>query len=156
VTVLATRLKDSRLNNLLLSLRRSTGLSVVERSKGLRRAFRCLKKGEVLGVVIDQDTSVESVIVDFMGEPTKTPVGPVKLAARTGATIVPLAMLMTDKGDYELEVSKPISISGDDTDLEQDVERCSKAVEQFIRKEPTQWVWMHKRWKSVKSSMYPQ
>jgi KDO2-lipid IV(A) lauroyltransferase len=154
VTVLATRIKDSRLNDLLTDLRRSAGLKVVERSRGLRQAFRCLRKGEILGVLIDQDTSVQSVVVDFMGEPTKTAIGPVRLAARTGAPIVPLAMLMNEEGKYEVEVSEPVSVVGGDSGLEHDVENCSKAVERFIQKEPTQWVWMHKRWKSVKSDLY--
>jgi KDO2-lipid IV(A) lauroyltransferase len=154
VNVVATRLKDSRLNDLLVNLRRSAGLCVVERSKGLLQAFRCLKKGEILGVLIDQDTSVESVVVDFMGEPTKTAIGPVKLASRTGAAILPVAMLMTDEGNYEIEVSQPVQVGEDGATLEDDVERCSKAVERFIQKEPTQWVWMHKRWKSVKSNLY--
>lgn len=155
VNVLATRLKDSRLNDMLVSLRRSVGLTVVERSKGLMQAFRCLKHGEILGVLIDQDTSVESVIVDFLGKPTKTAVGPVKLASRTGAAIVPLAMLMTEEGDYRIEVKEPISVGDNGSSLERDVQKCSKAIEEFINKEPCQWVWMHKRWKSVFSDIYP-
>jgi KDO2-lipid IV(A) lauroyltransferase len=154
INVLATKLKDSRLNNLLIGIRQSAGVIVIERSRGLRQAFRCLKKGEVLGVLIDQDTSVESVVVDFLGEPAKTAVGPVKLAARTGAPIVPMAMLMTDNGNYRLEVKSPIAINGDGSSLEEDVERCSKALEGFIQEEPSQWIWIHKRWKSLRSEIY--
>ena len=154
LTVLATSMKDSRLNDLVVDLRSSVGLKVVERSRGLPEAFRCLKRGEMLGVVIDQDTSVESVIVDFLGRPAKTPVGPVKLASRTGAAVVPMAMLMTDDGDYQVEVKEPVTIGDNGSSLEHDVEKCSKAVEEFIHRTPSQWVWMHKRWKSVLSDMY--
>ncbi len=154
INVLATSLKDSRLNRLLVEVRRDVGLRVLDRSGGLIGAFRCLKRGEILGVLIDQDTSVESVLVDFLGKPAKTAVGPVKLAARTGAAIVPLAMLMTDEGTYEIEVKQPIEINGGDDSLKRDVELCSKAVEDFIRRSPTQWVWMHKRWKSVQGEIY--
>ncbi len=154
INVLATELKDARLNNLIVNLRRKAGLAVLERSRGLKGALRCLKRGEILGVLIDQDTSVDSVLVDFLGRPAKTAVGPVKLASRTGAAIVPLAMLATKDGEYRIEVKEPIFVSGEEASLVNDVERCSKAVETFIRAEPSQWVWMHKRWKSVASDMY--
>jgi KDO2-lipid IV(A) lauroyltransferase len=140
VTVLATSMKDPRLNKLVLGLRRSVGIKVAERSRSVVGAFRCLTRGGVLGVLIDQDTSVESVVVDFLGSPAKTAVGPVKL--------------MNDDGGYRIEVKEPVEIGGNGSSLEDDVERCSKAVEDFIRREPSQWVWMHKRWKSELSEMY--
>jgi KDO2-lipid IV(A) lauroyltransferase len=153
LTVMATRIKDPRLDDLLVGIRSKAGLRVLERSKGLVGAFRCLKRGEMLGVLIDQDTSVDSVTVDFLGHPARTPVGPAKLAARTGAAIVPMAMLMTPEGTYRIEIREPINLNGD-TPLDHDVERCSKVLEEFIRHDPDQWVWMHKRWKSVFSDMY--
>jgi KDO2-lipid IV(A) lauroyltransferase len=154
INVMARDLKDSRLNDLVLDLRRSTGLTVLERSSGVRQALRCLRRGEVLGLLIDQDTSVDSVVVDFLGRPAKTAVGPVRLARHTGAAIVPLAMMMTDRGGYRIEVTAPIFVSADENMLSKEVERCSKAVEAFIRAAPEQWVWMHKRWKSLASEMY--
>ena len=154
VNVLATRLRDSRLNDQLVSLRDTVGLKVIERSRGLKQAFRCLRRGEVLGVLIDQDTSVDSVIVDFLGQPAKTAVGPVKLAARTGASIVPLAMLLMDDGSYHIKVREPLHIGGHSDALKCDVEECSKAIEGFIYEKPSQWVWMHRRWKSVRSDIY--
>lgn len=154
VTVLATRMKDARLNDVVVGLRQQLGMVVLDRSRGLREALRCLRRGEVLGVLIDQDTSVDSVVVDFLGRPAKTAVGPVKIAVRTGAAIVPMAMLMDENGRYRLEIGEEIAIDGLDTSLVKDVERCSKAVESFIRAEPSQWVWMHKRWKSVVADLY--
>jgi KDO2-lipid IV(A) lauroyltransferase len=154
ISVLATKMKDSKLDDLVVGLRRGVGLSVLERSGGAKGAMRCLKRGEILGVLIDQDTSVDSVVVDFLGQPAKTAVGPVKLASRTGAAIVPLAMLATDSGEYRIEVREPVELSGDQGSLEADVERCSKAIEAFVRAEPSQWVWMHRRWKSTASGLY--
>jgi KDO2-lipid IV(A) lauroyltransferase len=154
VHALAARVSNSRLDELLLDLRKSSGVRIYERSSAIRPALRCLRRGEFLGVLIDQDTKVDSVLVDFMGSPAKTAVGPVKLALRTGAPVVPMAMLMTDDGRYEIEISEPIRLGNNGATLEEDVERCSKAIEGFIRRAPSQWVWMHKRWKSVKSDLY--
>jgi len=154
LTVLATPVRNKRLDGLLVGLRRSTDMTVLERSRSLLGAFRCLKQGEMLGVLMDQDTSVESVVVDFLEHPAKTPVGPVKLASGTGAAIVPMAMLMTDGGRYRIEIKEPVEIDGGGDMLKRDVSKCSGAIEDFIRSEPTQWVWMHKRWKSVSAEIY--
>jgi KDO2-lipid IV(A) lauroyltransferase len=154
INVVATTIRDARLNDMLVGLRRGSELRVLERSRALVGAVRCLKRGEVLGVLIDQDTSVESTVVDFLGHPAKTAVGFVKLAAATGAVLLPMAMLMTEDGGYEVNIREPVDIGGNGCSLEDDVEKCSKAVEQFILEEPTQWVWMHKRWKSVNAEMY--
>jgi KDO2-lipid IV(A) lauroyltransferase len=154
VNVLATRVRNERLDDLLIGIRRKAGLKVLERSRELMSAFRCLKHGEMLGVLIDQDTAVESVTVEFLGHPAKTPVGPAKLASRMGAAVVPMAMLLKPDGRYRLEIKEPIRPNGDGSSLTEDVATCSKALEEFIREEPTQWVWMHKRWKSVFSDIY--
>jgi len=154
LNVLATRMKNAPVNQLLLGLRKSAGLRVLERSGELMGAVRALRRGEMLGVLVDLDTSVESVIVDFLGRPAKTAAGYVKLATVTGASLVPMAMLMREDGRYEIQVNEAIGITGNRDSLKSDVELCSKAVEDFIRQEPTQWIWMHKRWKSVCSEIY--
>lgn len=154
VNVVATTLRDNKLNDVINEIRAGSGMKVLERRKGTIGVMRCLKRGEALGVLIDQDTSVQSVEVDFMGVPAKTAVGPVRLSARTGATILPAAMLMTDDGKYHVEIREPLCIVGKPGTLRDDVSKCSDAVESFIRKQPNQWVWMHKRWKSVRPEIY--
>jgi len=154
VNLLATRMKDGRLEKLLSRIRRKAGLVVIERSSGLKDALRCLKRGEMLGILIDQDTAVDSVVVDFLGRPAKTAVGPVKLALHTGAAIVPMVALGSDDGKYRIDVKQPLAVSTDRARLTDSVEKCSKAVEAFIDVDPAQWVWMHKRWKSVASEVY--
>ncbi len=154
VNVVASPLRDKRLNRLVNKMRTRVGLKVVDRSKGVLSAVRCLRRGEIVGVLIDQDTSVESVVVDFLGIPAKTAIGPVWLARQTGAIVVPLAMLMEKNGNYRIEVKQPIELNDDPTSIEESVERCSKEVEEFVRRDPSQWVWMHKRWKSVMAELY--
>ena len=154
VNVVATTLRDDKLNDVIISIREGAGMKVLERRKGTMGAMRCLKRGEILGVLIDQDTSVQSAEVEFLGRRAKTAVGPVRLAASTGATILPVAMLMTDDGKYHVEIKEPICVVGKPRTILDDVKKCSRAVEDFILKQPTQWVWMHKRWKSVQPELY--
>ena len=154
VNAVATPLRDPRLNKLIVTVRESAGVKVLDRKKDTREVMRCLRRGEILGVLIDQDTSVQSVIVDFLGKPARTAAGPVRLASRTGAAIVPLAMLMDDNDNYVIQVKEPVYIGDGGNRLEKEVERCSKLVESFINREPCQWVWVHKRWKSIYKDLY--
>jgi KDO2-lipid IV(A) lauroyltransferase len=154
INVVATTLRDNKLNDIINQIREGSGMKVLERRKGTMGAMRSLKRGEVLGVLIDQDTSVQSVEVDFLGVRAKTAVGPVRLSAKTGAAILPAAMLMTDDGKYHVEIREPLCVVGEPRAVLEDVSACSRAVEEFILKQPEQWVWMHKRWKSVRPDMY--
>ncbi|MBN2089004.1 lysophospholipid acyltransferase family protein [candidate division KSB1 bacterium] len=146
-----TRLYDLRLDAILVKNRASVGMKVIERSTGARQIYKYLQAGGLVGILIDQDTRVDSVFVDFMGKPTYTPVGPVTFALRLGTPIVPAAIHLQPDNRHELEVYEEIEIEKTG-DPEQDriinTQKCSKAIEKMIFKDPIQWVWLHDRWKT--------
>lgn len=152
LAVVGTALYDPRLDEILVNERRLAGYHNIPRHTGsAREILRWLKSGGVLGILIDQDTRVEGEFVDFFGQPAYTPVGPVIFAERTQAPIVPLAIWMNDDFSHTVEIRPGLSLqqTGDaKADRIANVERCSKAVESFIRAHPEQWVWMHERWKT--------
>jgi KDO2-lipid IV(A) lauroyltransferase len=154
VNVIARRLNDRRLDALVVSYREKHGVRNIDRDKGAKAAIRCLLRGEALGLLIDQDTRVDSVFVDFMGQPASTPVGPASLALRTGAPVVPVATYRDSSAHHVIEVGSPIELSSEGEErelLRQNTERLSKAVERQIMRHPEQWVWVHERWKTVPS-----
>lgn len=152
LAVVGTALYDPRLDEILVEERKLAGYHNIPRHAGAaREMLRWLKSGGVLGILIDQDTRVEGEFVDFFGHPAYTPVGPVIFAERTHAPIVPLAIWMNEDCSHTVEIRReiPLQQTGDaKADRVANVERCSKAVEGFIRAHPEQWVWMHERWKT--------
>ena len=81
-----------------------------------------------------------------------TPVGPVLLAMKTRAALLPLAIHIRDDNTHLIELKEEIELqlTGDqEMDKRVNTQRCSKAIEDFINQYPTQWVWMHERWKTV-------
>jgi len=152
LSVLARPVRDGRFEKILDRLRRQKGMRPISRIANARPAYEALKRGGILGVLIDQDTPVKGVFCDFFGRPAFTPAGPAYLAMRTGAAVVPLAISMRSDGTHLVRILDPIDASARDGDVDgralEITRECTQALEKLIRYEPTQWVWMHERWKT--------
>jgi KDO2-lipid IV(A) lauroyltransferase len=124
-----------------------------------RAMLRTFKQGRPLGILIDQDTRVQSVFVPFFGRPAATPRGAADLALRFGAPV--LAGWSRRRGPrpgdgHEIDfVEIPYDPSPADRDGE--VTRltaaCTARLEAAIRGAPAEWVWMHERWKTRPESL---
>jgi len=150
--VVGTPLKDQKLNDLLFGFRRSSGATAIERGKEGFRLVKELLKGGSVALLIDQDTKVKSRFVNFFGRPAATPVGAALLAMKTGATVVP-AYIHFDEEDgmqhMHLFPGMPlISTGNEEQDMIANTQAYTTFIEEAIRKHPTQWVWMHERWKT--------
>jgi KDO2-lipid IV(A) lauroyltransferase len=156
VTVVARRMKDSRLAEELVAIRSSVGVTTVDRDSSPREMARVLKRGEVLGVLIDQHTSVGGTYVPFFNRPAFTPTGVAKLAMLTGAPIVPMADFLNHNGRHTIHVLPPIlppeNVTDRETAIHELTAECSLAVERLIRIDPKQWVWFHHRWRKAESA----
>lgn len=150
VSVLARTLYDRRLDSLLVGIRESAGIENIPRDASPRRFVSALRRGRILGILMDQDTKVSGVFADFLGRPAYTPLGPASLALATGAPVVPMAAFWSEGGRYIVEVRDAIEVerTGDrDADLMLITERLNSELGSFILSHPEQWVWMHDRWK---------
>ncbi len=147
----ATGLFDPRLDKILNETRNSAGYSNIARGKGTREIIRTIKKGEVVGMLIDQDTKAQGVFVDFFGKPAHTPYGPAILARRLEVPIIPIFIYLKDDLTYGIECQPPLDfVKTDDekNDITANTQKISDAYEAMIRRYPEQWAWMHKRWKN--------
>jgi Kdo2-lipid IVA lauroyltransferase/acyltransferase len=121
-----------------------------------RAMLKLLKQGGTLGILIDQDIrSVQSVFVPFFGRPAATPRAAADFALRFGATV--LVVTCHRRGDrpgdgHRIEAVE-VPYDAAPVDREAEVVRltsdCVALQEQAIRRHPAEWVWMHRRWKTV-------
>ncbi len=151
VNAVARELFYPRLDELFNRLLRAKGVNFIMRQSSLLSTMRALYKNQLLGLLADQDTRVESVFADFFGVPAKTPVGPVKLAYASGAALIPVFITRDTDGRHRIVVEPPLRLfgsKGNERALEQDVAACNKIIERHVRRCPEQWVWMHERWKT--------
>jgi Kdo2-lipid IVA lauroyltransferase/acyltransferase len=120
-----------------------------------RAMIRCFKQGKLLGILIDQDTRVQGVFVPFFGRPAFTPRGAADLALRFK---VPVVVGWCHRrgprpGDgHEIDLVE-VGYDAGAPDREAEAIRltsaCTARLEAAIRAAPSEWVWMHERWKTA-------
>lgn len=144
---IAKETSDPRTTKLIEDFRASSKLKSIWRDRdGVAKAMLgALKAGEILGMLIDQDTDVQSVWVPFFGHRAKTPRAAADLALRTGAAIVLGFCTRAADGGYTLAMRE---LPADGRDAEALTAAMTAEIERVVRADPTQWVWMHQRWKS--------
>jgi KDO2-lipid IV(A) lauroyltransferase len=148
---IAKETTDPRVTELVGRFRERGGVRSIWRGQeGAARAMlRALKAGEILGLLIDQDTRVQSLFVPFFGELASTPRAAADLALRTGAAAV-VGFCQREGSGYRLtmeEVPVPEGLEREAAALALTA-ALSERIEAAIRRTPEQWVWMHQRWKT--------
>ncbi len=144
---IAKETTDPRTTALIERFRSASKLKSIWRgqSGAAKAMLRALKRGEILGLLIDQDTDVQSVWVPFFGTVAKTPRAAADLALRTGAAVVMGFCRREADGHYRLTMTQLPTQGLDATVL---TAQMTAKIEDAIRAAPDQWVWMHQRWKS--------
>lgn len=147
MNVIARELYDSRLNQFIIDSRGRHDVTTIGRgsTSSAKAMLQTLRAGEVLGVLIDQNIKAESAEVPFFGRPASTPIGPARLAIRAGATAI-AGFIERDGQVQRIRFEVPIETSRNDDAVELTA-RLTQSIESQIRKVPSQWVWMHDRWR---------
>ena len=145
--VVVRPLDNLRLDALVEHHRALSGNRIISKRDAARDILRALRSGEAVGILIDQNTAIsEGVFVDFFGAKACAGSAFVKLAHHSGAAVVPGYALWSEKDRrYVLRFDPEIAMTGD---VQQDTQRIHAHLEQVIRQNPDQYLWIHRRWKT--------
>lgn len=145
VGVVARPLDNPYLNGLLERTRQRYGNSVIYKQGALRNMISALKSGGIVAILMDQAVlSDEGVVVDFLGAPAWTTRMPATIAKRTSAAVLPIFIRRTEKG-HVISIYPEVELAGNDV---KDTRKLSGFIEEYIRENPSEWLWLHRRWKS--------
>jgi KDO2-lipid IV(A) lauroyltransferase len=139
---------DNPLVDGLVERRRArSGNRIIAKKDYARAILKALAGNQAVGILIDQNASPENgAFVDFFGAQACAGVGFAKLAARSGAAVIPGFALWSDKERmYVLRFYPPIAMTGD---AARDTQAIQSQLESVIREYPDQWLWIHRRWKT--------
>lgn len=143
MTSVAERIEPPELFEFFVRQRADMGLTVVplDRSSG-SAVVSTLRRGGLVGLLVDRDLSGSGVDVEFFGEKTTMPAGAATLALRTGATLVSGVVYSGPGGDHRGLVDPPIDTTRQGS-LRSDVARITQEIahrfERWIRRAPDQW-----------------
>jgi KDO2-lipid IV(A) lauroyltransferase len=151
VAVLARRLRNDGLNDLVNSNREHHGGEIILHDEAARGILRGLRRKKIVAIPLDQNTRPDrgGCYVDFFGKPVAASRSVAIFALRTGAPIVPAMAFPIRGGRYRIEWAPPIPVPPEGTpDRERALtQRCVAFIESQVRRQPEAWLWMYRRWK---------
>jgi Kdo2-lipid IVA lauroyltransferase/acyltransferase len=145
--VVVRPLDNPRIDRLVARRRTLSGNHLIEKKDFARGILAALAANEAVGILIDQNASLDNgVFVNFFGMPACAGTGFAKLAAHTGAAVIPgFALWSEAEQKFVLRFWPAVEITGD---VREDTARVQAVLESAIREYPDQWLWIHRRWKT--------
>lgn len=114
----------------------------------LRQSVRYLKRGGTIWYAPDQDMRGKDVVfAPFFGIPAATITATHHLARLSGALVIPFFHCRRDDGGYAVRLEAPLA-DFPSVDATADTARVNAVIERMVREAPTQYLWMHKRFKT--------
>lgn len=143
-------MRNPYLGRWLAARRAAAGIEVIERGRSSTpaRMVRALRRGAVLGLLIDQRTDVASVDVPFFGRPARTPVAAAALALRGERPVLVVTICREQDARHRIRVVRvPLPGPGGVEARRLALTRTlTSELESAIRRQPDQWTWIHDRW----------
>ena len=112
---------------------------------GVREALKYFKQGVSVAIMIDQRVS-EGEKINFFNYPAHTTTIPAQFVKKFGCKIQPVHIERYDKNYFRISFDEPITMNGNKDDSSVSL-RLNQWLEEKIRKNPSQWIWSHDRWK---------
>jgi len=116
-----------------------------------KATIKTLKANGIVCLIADENKRHGGIFVDFFSHPASTAPGPAALALRTGAPVVPVFILRNSDNSHKIIIEKEIKceITGErDQDMLNITSQYTKVIEQYIKSDPTQWLWTNWRWRT--------
>lgn len=154
LTVVVEKIEPPELFAWFADLRARLGMRVVSLGPDAgREVISALKRNDIVCLLCDRDIQRNGVEVEFFGERTTLPAGPVTVALRTGAPILPTAVYFSGRGqDHQGLVLPPLRLERGPDGLRDDVRRGTQELagdlERLIRRAPQQWHMFQPNWPS--------
>jgi KDO2-lipid IV(A) lauroyltransferase len=147
------RLDNRRLDDYVNATRCLHGNRVLHKDEFARGLLTAMRGGETVGILMDTNMRPpQGVFVEFFGRQACTASGLARVALKTGAAVLPGFMLWeAAEKKYVLHFGPELKFeqTGDaEADATAATQLCASATEDWIRRYPDQWLWIHRRWKT--------
>ena len=147
------RLDNPLVDRLVNRIRCQHGNRVLHKDDFARGLLAAMRAGETVGILMDTNmTPPQGLFVPFFGMLACSASGLARVALKTGAAVLPGFLLWEEPEQrYVLHFYPEIALvsTGDaEADAQENTARFTAVLEESIRQYPSQWLWMHRRWKT--------
>lgn len=139
-TTVAQRLRPDSVYRRFVAHRAALGFDMVEEG-AYRALLGRLRGGGVVCVLADRDVLGASLDVTLLGEPARLPSGPARLAALTGATLLPTRLGFSPDG-WTVAFAAPVPVP----DVEKATQALGDALIELVADDPTGWHVLQPLW----------
>lgn len=152
VYVLTEPLQPARLSRLVDRLRSSVGHTFVPANlTNVKKALRILKAGGVVALMMDRDVQGPRARLPFCGKEALMPTGPIEMAMRTGAIVIPAFCHRRGLDEIDAYLEEPLEMVNTGNfqeDVRTNALRLLARFERHLRQDPGQWQVLEPIWDS--------
>lgn len=147
-------MRDERIEKMFMAKRRRLNIKTIysqPRQACVESTIKALRSNELVFIPLDQNFGTGGVFVNFFGHKAATATGPVVLAERTGAAVIPCFIIRQKDDTHKVIFEPPLELKEGSDRREAliiNIQRLTGIIESYIRKYPAEWGWIHRRWKS--------
>jgi Kdo2-lipid IVA lauroyltransferase/acyltransferase len=160
MSMVIRRLDNQLVDQLVNGIRCLHRNKVVHKDDFARGLISAMRQGETVGILMDTNmTPPQGLFVDFFGAQACTASGMARVALKTGAAVLPGFLLWDEPSHrYILHFGEQLELvrtEDNEADIVTNTALFNKVLEDYIRRYPSQWLWLHRRWKTRPEGQTP-
>lgn len=149
---IARPLDNTYVNRWMMGIREKKGQRIISKKGATDEVTAVLKRKGVVGFIADQNAGPKGMFVDFFGRKASTykSIGLLAMQYKV-PVVIGCATRLDDQFRFRLEAQDiiyPADWAGESDPLRYITQRFTHGIEAFVRKDPTQYWWVHRRWKT--------
>ena len=120
----------------------------ISKHQGTRRIFTLLRGGKAILLLADQKTN-EGIAMPFFGRDAMTTPAPAALALKLKVPMIFASNKRLGGARFAVTVYPPLDFTpsgDDDADMRAMTAAINLRLEEMVRADPGQWLWIHRRW----------
>jgi len=149
VDFVAKKMKNPLADKYITRIREAAGGRCIESKSGGRKILKSLNEKKGVAVLIDQHrSSKEGVAVPFFGRSAMTTPIISRLAMKYQIPVVPVFSYRTVDDHYDVHIQPMVFLKDEpEASVEENTALLTSIIEEAVRKDVTQWLWLHRRWR---------
>jgi KDO2-lipid IV(A) lauroyltransferase len=151
VSGIVKRQSNQLIDDFYNGIRARQGVGIIHTGGSWPHILAAIERGEMIGILGDQDAGRKGQFVEFLGRPASVNVGPATLAVKAGCPLLMVFVYRQPDGSHVMKIEPAIEIDpawDHDTAVRRLTEIHTARLEEAVREAPAMYYWVHRRWKT--------